>query len=98
MCVLSLEHRDEFVDIVVRDDGQGIDPKFVPHLFERFRQADSRFSREHGGLGLGLAIVRDLVELHGGSVRPRARGRVWEPRSGSDCPRDSRVREAPDAA
>ena len=46
----------------------------MPHLFERFRQADSRFSREHGGLGLGLAIVRDLVELHGGSVSASSEG------------------------
>jgi CheY-like chemotaxis protein len=58
----------------VTDDGQGIDSNFVPHLFERFRQADSRFSREHGGLGLGLAIVRDLVELHGGSVTASSDG------------------------
>jgi PAS domain S-box-containing protein len=71
---LSLEHGDGFVDVLVKDDGQGIDPKFVPHLFERFRQADSRFSREHGGLGLGLAIVRDLVELHGGSVTASSEG------------------------
>jgi len=71
---IGLERDDGFVDIVVRDDGQGIDPKFVPHLFERFRQADSRFSREHGGLGLGLAIVRDLVELHGGCVSASSEG------------------------
>jgi PAS domain S-box-containing protein len=71
---LSAERGDEFVEIVVQDDGQGIDPRFVPHLFERFRQADSRFSREHGGLGLGLAIVRDLVELHGGSVSASSAG------------------------
>ena len=54
---LSLERGDSHVDVVVSDDGQGIEPKFLPHVFERFRQADSRFSREHGGLGLGLAIV-----------------------------------------
>jgi CheY-like chemotaxis protein len=71
---LCLERGDSFVDIVVKDEGLGIDPNFVPHLFERFRQADSRFSREHGGLGLGLAIVRDLVELHGGSVSASSGG------------------------
>src|SRR5262249_36384504 len=71
---LSAGRAEDFVDIVVKDDGHGIDPKFVPHLFERFRQADSRFAREHGGLGLGLAIVRDLAELHGGSVTASSEG------------------------
>jgi CheY-like chemotaxis protein len=71
---LSAERSDGLVEIVVKDDGQGIDPNFVPHLFERFRQADSRFSREHGGLGLGLSIVRELVELHGGSVSAESQG------------------------
>ena len=71
---VSAEQSDDLVEIIVKDDGHGIDPKFVPHLFERFRQADSRFSREHGGLGLGLAIVRELVELHGGSVSAESEG------------------------
>ncbi|HEX7792753.1 MAG TPA: ATP-binding protein, partial [Vicinamibacterales bacterium] len=71
---VSAEQSDDLVEIMVKDDGQGIDPKFVPHLFERFRQADSRFSREHSGLGLGLAIVRELVELHGGSVSAESEG------------------------
>ena len=66
----------------------------MPHLFERFRQADSRFSREHGGLGLGLAIVRDLVELHGGSVTASSEGQVREPRSGCRLPAIKSVREA----
>jgi signal transduction histidine kinase/DNA-binding response OmpR family regulator len=55
--------------LVVRDTGGGIPTEFLPHVFERFRQAESGSSRRHGGLGLGLAIVRHLVELHGGSVR-----------------------------
>lgn len=62
------------VEISVRDSGEGIDPEFLPFLFDRFRQADSTISRRHGGLGLGLAIVRHLVELHGGEVRAESAG------------------------
>lgn len=54
--------------ISVTDSGEGIDPEFLPHVFERFRQADGSTTRTHGGLGLGLAIVRHLVELHGGTI------------------------------
>jgi CheY-like chemotaxis protein len=57
------------VEIAVSDTGSGISPSFLPHVFERFEQADSSPSRPHSGLGLGLAIVRHIVELHGGSVR-----------------------------
>jgi two-component system, chemotaxis family, sensor kinase Cph1 len=71
---IGVEQTDDSVAVVVRDDGQGIDPSFLPHIFERFRLADSRSSREHGGLGLGLAIVRELVELHGGSVSAASEG------------------------
>ena len=60
--------RPDGIEIAVADDGIGIPPEFIPHLFERFRQADSSTTRAHGGLGLGLAIVRHLVEAHGGSV------------------------------
>lgn len=56
------------VQIQVKDSGPGIDPAFLPHVFERFRQADGTTTRAHGGLGLGLAIVRHLVELHGGTI------------------------------
>ena len=62
------------VCIKVVDDGVGIAPEFLPHLFERFTQADSSTTRQHGGLGLGLAIVRHLVELHGGTIRAESRG------------------------
>ena len=58
----------------VSDTGRGIAQEFLPHLFERFRQADSAFSRDHGGLGLGLAIVRELVQLHGGTVHAMSEG------------------------
>jgi PAS domain S-box-containing protein len=64
----------EWVDLTVRDTGIGISPDFAPHLFERFTQADSRLGREHGGLGLGLAIARHLVELHSGSIRAESAG------------------------
>jgi PAS domain S-box-containing protein len=62
------------VEIAVRDTGQGIAPDFLPHVFERFRQADAGSARAHPGLGLGLAIVRYLVEAHGGSVHARSAG------------------------
>jgi PAS domain S-box-containing protein len=62
------------IQIRVHDTGAGIAPDFLPHVFERFRQADGSTSRHHGGLGLGLSIVRHLVELHGGSVRAESAG------------------------
>jgi len=61
--------RNTVVEISVSDSGQGIKPEFLPHVFERFRQADSSTTRRSGGLGLGLAIVSNLVELHGGKVQ-----------------------------
>ncbi|HET8646913.1 MAG TPA: hybrid sensor histidine kinase/response regulator, partial [Vicinamibacteria bacterium] len=66
---VRLEAVNSHVRLTVEDNGPGIDPVFLPHVFERFRQADSSASRSHPGLGLGLAIVRHLVELHGGVAR-----------------------------
>src|SRR5215207_9614976 len=62
------------VEITVRDTGIGISPEFLPHIFDRFRQADPGTNRIHGGMGLGLSIVRQLVELHGGSIRAESEG------------------------
>ncbi|TZF91495.1 hybrid sensor histidine kinase/response regulator [Cognatilysobacter lacus] len=64
----------ENVEIRVRDSGRGIAPDFLPHVFERFSQVDASSTREHGGLGLGLSIVRHLVEMHGGSVQAWSEG------------------------
>jgi signal transduction histidine kinase len=74
-CVeIRLERADLRVEIVVADNGQGIKPEFLPHIFEHFRQEDSGTARQHGGLGLGLAIVRNIVELHGGTVHAASEG------------------------
>ncbi|MET0645359.1 MAG: ATP-binding protein [Pyrinomonadaceae bacterium] len=71
---VRLESVDTRVEITVQDSGIGIDPEFLPHIFERFRQADPGTNRVHGGMGLGLSIVRQLVELHGGTVRAASAG------------------------
>jgi PAS domain S-box-containing protein len=72
---VRLERVNSHVEIVVSDTGSGIAPDFLPHIFERFRQADSGTTREHAGIGLGLAIARHLVELHGGTVHATSAGR-----------------------
>jgi len=62
------------IEVVVRDNGVGMGPDVLPHIFERFRQGESGPTREYGGLGLGLAIVRHLIDMHGGSVRAESGG------------------------
>jgi CheY-like chemotaxis protein len=94
---LRVERRPSHAEITVADTGQGIAPDVLPHVFERFRQADASSTRTHGGLGLGLAIVRHLVELHGGTVEAHSAGpstgttfvvRLPLPeRTGADAPR-----------
>jgi PAS domain S-box-containing protein len=71
---ITLERVNSHVEVGVSDTGEGIKPEFLPYVFERFRQADSATTRRHGGLGLGLSIVKHLVELHGGTVQARSSG------------------------
>jgi len=71
---VRLQQNDGHVDLEVRDNGEGIAPQFLPYVFDRFTQADGTFTRQHGGLGLGLAIVRHLTELHGGDVNASSPG------------------------
>jgi PAS domain S-box-containing protein len=71
---ITLERIESHIEIKVADTGIGIKPEFIPHLFERFRQGDASTTRKYGGLGLGLSIVKSLVELHGGTVSVSSEG------------------------
>jgi signal transduction histidine kinase/ActR/RegA family two-component response regulator len=69
-----LERVNSHLEISIADTGQGIRPEFLPHVFDRFRQADSSTTRHNGGLGLGLSIAKQLIELHGGLIRAKSSG------------------------
>jgi signal transduction histidine kinase/DNA-binding response OmpR family regulator len=71
---LNLTIDNEFIKILIHDTGEGISPSFLPYVFDRFRQANSSSTRQHGGLGLGLSIVRHISEMHGGFVRAQSDG------------------------
>jgi PAS domain S-box-containing protein len=71
---VRLERTGSYIEIVVSDNGKGIAPEFLPYVFDRFTQADSTITRTHGGLGMGLAIVKHLTELHGGTIEASSKG------------------------
>jgi signal transduction histidine kinase len=90
-----LERVNSHVEICIEDTGIGIAAEFLPYVFDRFRQGDQTTTRRYGGLGLGLSIVKSLVELHGGSVRVKSPGEncnanppVWfsRPSTRTGCP------------
>jgi signal transduction histidine kinase len=71
---LAMKHDAGQIRIIVSDTGEGIEPGFLPFLFQRFSQADTSSARRFGGLGLGLSLVKDLVELHGGTISAHSEG------------------------
>jgi signal transduction histidine kinase len=72
--LVAVTPQRDCLELTVTDTGSGIDPAFLPHVFDRFRQGNTSMSREHGGLGLGLAIARHLIELHGGAITAHSEG------------------------
>lgn len=93
---VQVAREGSLVSVVVQDHGQGVPPEFLPHMFDRFRQAEAGMTRRQGGLGLGLTIVREIMSLHGGTVRATSAGKdqgttihlefavAEEPNSGSE--------------
>ncbi len=71
---VGIRHVESNIELTVRDNGIGIAPEFLPHVFDTFRQSDSKTTRAHGGLGVGLSIVKHLVDLHGGSIEAKSAG------------------------
>ncbi len=70
----EVKEKDALIEMIIKDTGQGIRAEFLPQIFERFKQADSSTTRRHGGLGLGLAISRQIIKLHGGSIEATSKG------------------------
>jgi signal transduction histidine kinase len=97
---VSLIRKSSGVEILVSDTGAGLSPDFLPHLFQRFRQKDTSTTRQHGGMGIGLAIVKQLVELHGGSVGATSAGEGYGTTFSVSLPFAARLPtvEAPSAA
>jgi signal transduction histidine kinase len=94
---VSLVASPDAYEVSVTDTGLGIAPEFLPHVFDRFRQADGSMTREHGGLGIGLAIVKELTELHGGTVTAASEGRGHGSRFSIRLPRSLNL-EPPERA
>ena len=82
---IAVKGAESYVELSVSDTGTGIEADFLPHIFDRFRQADNSITRQHGGLGLGLSIAKHLVEMHGGTIRERAQARGMALLSSSTC-------------
>ena len=70
----SVKQTGDFIEIRIEDSGSGINPKFLPHIFDRFSQSDSSTTRKFGGLGLGLAVSEHIVKLHNGTIEAKSEG------------------------